>query len=655
MTQIGRNAPCPCGSGKKYKHCCGRAQTGTIPAQLPLNELFLRAQQAQGQGLNRDAAAMYEAILAREPGHADATHYLGMTALQAGNLSRAQELVSKSLELNPNDGFFWMNQGLIHQHQNELERAVEAYRKATKLIPAHPVLWFNLGNVPMQLRWMDEAIDAFKRSIALQPSDWQVWMNLGTSHMLHYRDEQDSRDALACFDKAIKLAPTRGEAYNGKGLALMALDRREEALQAVQEAVRVDPKLANGWFNLARLHLDLLDVDSAVAAYQQAVQISPDTTEFYAALGDTFNMVGKFDKAQEFFAKANALNPNDLNALAQLISNKDTPLLLAQAEASVNAAKDDDEGVATLLFALGHVYDRKGQFDLAFGYFERANRIRSREEVFDRDAHARKIDALISAYSAERIAQLKQWGNPSDQPVLIVGMPRSGTTLTEQIISSHSQVLSGGERAFWFEAARKIEQGSWTLDREGIAEIAQACLADLATLKGAEHSRRVTDKLPDNFQNVGLIHSVFPNARIIHCRRNPVDNCLSNYFVSFTAYHPHAYDLDDLAFYHLEYQRLMAHWRKVIPADRLFEFDYEALVADQEGMSRKLLEFVGLDWEDACLNFDQNENVVRTASIRQVREKMYTRSVERWRNYEPYILPLLKLLPGNDGQEEAGR
>ena len=155
----------------------------------------------------------------------------------------------------------------------------------------------------------------------------------------------------------------------------------------------------------------------------------------------------------------------------------------------------------------------------------------------------------------------------------------------------------------------------------------------------------MTDKMPSNFLRIGLIHSVFPNARIIHCRRNPVDVCLSIYFQNFSGHHPYAYDLDDLAFYHQEYQRLMAHWREVIPQDRLFEFDYENLVAEQEGMSRKLLAFVGLEWEDACLDFHKNERAVKTASIRQVREKIYTRSVERWRNYEPYIRPLLRLLP----------
>jgi tetratricopeptide (TPR) repeat protein len=642
MAHIGRNAPCPCGSGKKYKHCCGNREAQ--PTSLPVLQLFLRAQQAQGEGRVREAAGLYEAILAREPGHADATHYLGMVALQAGDLAKAQALVGKSLQLNPHDGFYWMNQGLLYQHQKDTDKAVEAYQKAVTLMADNPALWFNLGNGLMQLRRLDEAIQAFNRSVALYPGDWQVWMNMGTTHLLRHRDEQDSREALSCFEKMIKLAPGRGEGYNGKGLALFNLDRLPEALQEVKEAVRIDPKLANAWFNLARLHLESLDVDSALAAYQQAIQLSPDTTEFYAAIGDTLSMVGKFDKAQEFFAKANALNPADLGALAQLLSNKDTPMLLAQAEASINAASDETEGVVTLLFILGRIYDKKGQFDQAFAYYERGNRIRKKEGSIDHVVHTQFINQIMAVFSADRIAELKQWGDASDRPVLILGMPRSGTTLTEQIISSHSRVTGGGERPFWTDAWAKVEKGITHLNKEGMAQIAEAYLDDLATIRGAETSLRVTDKLPGNFLHIGLIHSVFPNARIIHCRRNPVDNCLSIYFQSFAGYHPYAYDLEDLAFYHQEYQRLMAHWREVIPQDRLFEFDYENLVADQEAVSRQLLAFVGLEWEDACLDFHKNERAVKTASVRQVREKIYSRSVERWRNYEPYILPLLKLL-----------
>jgi tetratricopeptide (TPR) repeat protein len=643
MALIGRNVSCPCGSGKKYKHCCGKAEDK--PPPLPVPELFLRAQQAQGEGRAWEAGMLYEAILARDPNHADATHYLGMVALQAGDLAKAQTLVAKSLQLNPRDGFYWMNQGLLYQRRKDTEKAVDAYQKAVELMTDNAGLWFNLGNGLMELRRLDEAISAFRRSLTLHAGDWQVWMNQGTTYLLRHRDEADSREALTCFEKMIKLAPGRGEGYNGKGLALFNLDRLAEAVRMVQEAVRVDPKLVNAWFNLARLHLELLDVDSALAAYQQATRLSPDTSEFYGAIGDTLSMVGKFDKAQEFFTKAYALNPGDLGALVQLLDNRPTPELLTKAEESVDTAADDAEGTVAALFTLGRIYDKRDQYDKAFGYYQRGNRIKKKEEVFDRAAHRQTIDQSIETFSADRIAELKRWGNASDRPVLILGMPRSGTTLTEQIVSAHSRVIGGGERMFWAEAWAKIEKAVWLLNKTGMAQIAQAYLDDLATIKGAESSLRVTDKMPGNFLRIGLIHSVFPNARIIHCRRNPVDVCLSIYFQNFAGSHPYAYDLDDLAFYHQEYQRLMAHWRQVIPKDRLFEFDYEEMVADQEGMSRQLLAFIGLEWEDACLDFHTNERAVKTASIRQVREKIYTRSVERWRNYEPYIGPLLKLLP----------
>jgi tetratricopeptide (TPR) repeat protein len=615
------------------------------PAPLSLPELFVRAQQAQGAGRLAEAAAVYQAILTRDPQHADATHYLGMLALQAGELERAQALVAASLALRPRDGFYWMNQGLIHQRCNDTERAVTAYQTAVRYLRDNAELWLSLGNGLMQLRRLDEAIAAFEQSITIADGDWQAWTNRGTCLLLRHRDERDAHDALMCFERTIRLAPTRGEGYNGKGLALLTLERLPEALTSVQRAVQVDPSLANGWYNLARIHLDMQDVEAALDAYDQALAISPDTTEFYAAIGDTLSMLGKFDQAQTFFERASARHPDDFGALAQVLNNEETPERVARAEAAVAAVDDDAPGIEKLLFILGRIYDKRDAFDQAFAYYARGNRIRRQSESFDRAAFSTEIDALIATWSAEKIAALKPLGDASERPVLILGMPRSGTTLTEQIVSSHSRVSGGEERSFWADASARLASGAWRLNKPGMRELAQACLADLASIKGANERLRVTDKMPHNFLRVGLIHSVFPNARIIHCRRNPVDNCLSIFFQSFGGHHPYAYDLDDLAFYHREYQRLMAHWRSTIPADRLFEFDYEDMVADQENMSRRLIDFIGLDWEDACLDFDRNDRLVRTASIRQVREKIYTRSVERWRNYAPHIAPLLSLLP----------
>jgi hypothetical protein len=224
-------------------------------------------------------------------------------------------------------------------------------------------------------------------------------------------------------------------------------------------------------------------------------------------------------------------------------------------------------------------------------------------------------------------------------------MPRSGTTLTEQIIAAHPRVAGGGERGYWGQVRARINAGEIVLDQAGIEGIARDYLADLDTVVGAEAADRVTDKMPHNFLNAGLIHAVFPNARIIHVRRNPVDNCLSIFFQSFNDSHAYSFDLEELAAHYREYQRVMAHWRELIPKDRLFEFNYEDMVADQEGMSRRLIEFCGLEWDDACLSYYENERAVKTASIWQVRQKIYTSSLERWRNYKPYIAPLLMLLP----------
>lgn len=294
------------------------------------------------------------------------------------------------------------------------------------------------------------------------------------------------------------------------------------------------------------------------------------------------------------------------------------------------------------------------EFELAFRYYAHGNQIRKKEcetvssqnLLFWREKFPRAVDEIIEQYSASRLAELRAWGHPSERPILIVGMPRSGTTLTEQIIAAHPRVAGGGEREFWSRTADRLREGKFALNQAGLADIAQSCLNELDKVPGAKTAVRVTDKMPHNFVSLGLIHATFPNARIFHVRRNPVDTCLSIFFQNFNCLHSYSFDMQDLVSHYREYQRLMAHWASVLPADRFFEFDYEDLVADQEGMSRRLIEFCGLEWDDACLNYYENDSAVKTASIWQVRQKIYTSSVERWRNYEPYIAPLLELLPG---------
>lgn len=650
-----RNDPCPCGSGKRYKLCCGAASRAQATQAHNAEAIFRQAHRAHVAGQFDLAIEGYNRALALNPKHAEAVHYLGMLALGAGDVNRALALIEQSIALKPRDADFWSNQALVHEMQKDWPRARAAYEKSLALSPSHAQRELRLASALRQMGETEQAIAHYRRSIRLSPTLWPAHLDLASA--LLKLDPPDLVDAEACFRKVTRLAPDRAEGYNGLGVALIAQDRYDDARQALERAVSLDPSLAVAWYNLARVCLVRDDADRAIEAYEKAVALVPDYEDFYQQTAKALQMKGKFDVAEKFFAKALELNPESTRALANLVEyrkfNSLDDTLLQQAQSLVDNAGDEEPQVLGLCYSLGKILDRLNEFELAFRYYARANKLRKlscgsapgHNSVFIGERFSELVDKTIQQYSTENLAKYRAWGNPSDRPILIVGMPRSGTTLTEQIIATHPQVAGGGERHFWGETGEMLRVGDLTLDETGFASIAQACLEDQKTVIGARDADRVTDKMPHNFVNLGLIHSVFPNARIFHVRRHPVDTCLSIFFQNFNCAHSYSCDLEELVSHHREYQRLMAHWARVLPADRFFEFDYEALVADQEGMSRELIDFCGLEWDEACLRYYEDGRAVKTPSLHQVRQKIYTSSVERWRNYEPHIEALMKLLP----------
>jgi tetratricopeptide (TPR) repeat protein len=298
-----------------------------------------------------------------------------------------------------------------------------------------------------------------------------------------------------------------------------------------------------------------------------------------------------------------------------------------------------------LRFAIGKYLDDVREFDDAFANFRRAHELKKRYgERYDRQRMTRGVDRAIHSYDREWARRPRIDANPSARSVFVVGMPRSGTSLAEQILASHPAIFGAGELPFWNSAA---SNESHPRSGEPSGDIYPRLAADYLRLleKLSSGAQRVVDKMPANFLSLGLIHEALPNARIIHMRRNPIDTCLSIYFQHFKSAHSYADDLDDLVHYYSEYSRLVKHWRDALPEDVILDVPYESLIDDQEGWSRKMLQFVGMPWEPCCLDFHRAERSVMTASNWQVRQKINRSSVERWRNYEKFIGPLLSLPP----------
>lgn len=442
-------------------------------------------------------------------------------------------------------------------------------------------------------------------------------------------------------------ALTDPEADSRLGHLLLALDRRQEAAGRFRAAAAASPDAIARRLDLARAFILEEDDLPAEAQLRGILDDDPGCADASWLLGRILTDRGEFSEAAARYEQALADEPGLVAVYYDLAHDRtftaaDRPLvqrMLAAARTPLAAG----DGVK-LHLALGKAFDDLGDYGAAMRHIAKANRIKATLATLDRERLARHVDALIGLYTPEFLASRRSHGNPSELPVMIVGMPRSGTTLVEQILSSHRDVHGAGELQFW-QQLNPLLNG---LTTEGAitgyqTNAARRCLETLRAL--APDATRVVDKNPFNLFLVGLIHVVFPRATIIHCRRHPIDTCLS---ISSTYFRPQSdfsTSPDDLVFYYQHYRRLMDHWRANLPPGRFIDVDYEALIADPETVSRRLVSALNLDWDDACLRPDLNRRTVKTSSKLQVRQPIHAGSVERWRRYAPWLGALRALAP----------
>ena len=637
---IGRNDPCPCGSGRKYKACCGRA--GANPTASPLR--------APVEGLR--------------PGHISAAGAIagGFSPLQQLIRLRPARFDEARAEAPPDARSGRAQAGRLLQQGRSLLRggkydgAIRALREAQLLNPDDAAIPHELGLCHLRSGRLPDAINALQRALALAPGAGETHYQLGLAHEL----AGNSQQAAGAYRRAIELRPNHAEAHARLGEFLLANGNSAEAAGYFARAAAIAGNTTDGRLSEARRLTALGRADEAEAVLRRAMALDPGNGLLPRALGDVLIQAGRFAEAGEFLDRAIAIDPAQTNvfhsiALAKKFGAAERPLLarmLARLEAPGLAGRYR----MVLHFATGKALDDLEEYAAAMAQFAAANRIRAQiARPFDRAALVRRIDAVIARFTPDFFAGHADVGVADERPLLIVGMPRSGTTLTEQIISSHPRVTGGDELSFWTDRAPALLEGGRDAMTGAAAELAEGYRA---VLRGIDaEAGRVTDKLPFNFLWLGLIHLVFPRARIVHCRRNPIDTCLSIWSRHFTQPWDFASNRGDLVFFYRQYQRLMAHWRAVLPPERLFEVDYEELTAEPGPVTRRMIAFCGLDWDDACLRPQDNRRMVRTASIWQARQPVYRSSVERWRNYAPWIGELAALLeegaPAGTASEEA--
>ena len=540
-----------------------------------------------------------------------------------------------------------------------------------------------LGVANGMLSDFSDAEDSLRKAATIKPEQANIHYNLGKALKAQDKFEQ----AEESLTTACRLEPGNAAFHNDLCNALVILGRHLEALAHIQQATSLNPEIPNYHYNQGNILTYLGLNDQAVTAYRQAVALQPDLRAASIALGDALLGLGQLDDAMSVYKPILQSNPEDPGALVGEAAvmdkrgqfNKAAELLapvlatgnidafatatfagfshhIGREDEAIRLAKQvlEDPQLragerARLCFALGRIQDRNGRFEEAFHYYAESNTLRRSD--FNHDAHREYVDQIINTFSPAFLSRAEPAQNTSEIPVFIVGMPRSGTSLVEQILASHTQVHGAGELELLATAADSIPErtgktGNFSQAMQALTpditnELAEAYLDQLVAHDPT--ARRITDKLPANFMLLGLVDILFPSARVIHCKRNPLDTCLSCYFQDFAGNHPYSNNLVSLGEYYREYERIMAHWRTLLRVP-VYDIQYEDLVTNTGTAVPELVEFCGLEWDDACLDFHKSERTVATASYDQVRRPLYTSSRERWRHYEKYIGELINAL-----------
>ena len=621
------------------------------------------------------AARAYRAILKRDPAQADALHLLGLTAHQSGDQARAIRHIETAVAIKPKEPVFLGNLGLAHHAAGNLDLAEGCFRRALAAVPAYYPARLHLGSVLAAQGRDEDALAEFQALIDITLSDVPAVArpDMASQVLSHAKAAQALRnlgrfeEAVEQYEHAILLAPNDAELLASQASLEQIRGRIDAAVEIYHRALALQPVSPQISLNLGHCYLEQGLFDEALTAFKAAQEpIGGGNYESaVAGIASVHERAGAYDDAWAVLephiadtspAKINPALATTFALIAGHLGREEDALSMAQgclemqfAENAGNTAGTHTAGTGetNLRFALGHLYEGQADYHKAFDQFEIANG--KTKTKFDPGAFRDSVDALITVFDTSNPKIVAQ--NTDERPVFIVGMPRSGTTLVEQILASHNQIHGGGELAYLHQAIDTMPRPASTelLYPEVVDQVSAANLDTVAynyldkLARLAPHAGRITDKMPGNILHLGAIARLFPRAHIIHVRRNPLDTCLSCFTHNFGERLAFTTDLSDLADYYLGYNRLSEHWKGLKNLSML-EVSYEELVGSVETGSRRMIDFLGLEWDPACLNFHSNKRAVSTASYAQVRQPIYQGAIGKWQDYRRALEPLIAKL-----------
>lgn len=640
----------------RQRHVEAEALARSLTHRFPAHAL---AWQALGAALKAQLrwpealAAQQQAVMlaADDP----AAHFnLGNSCLALGRHAEASESYLRALAIAPAHAEALVNLGHARAAQGRLAEAVDRYRGALAIRPDFVDAHAGLAHALLAGGEPDAAEAHFLRALETRPGDARAHNGLGVVR----RSQGRMTEAESCYRRALALTPDAAGVHNNLGNALRDQGRVDQAESSYRRALELDDGMAEAHFNLGNILREQALQADAECCYRRALAIDPQYLMALNNLGICLKKQGRLEEASQCFESAIAIKPDFLQSHCNLAPFRtyaaDDPHLRMFEQQQGQLPELPLAGRISYWFALGKMREDAGRHDDAFAAYAEGNRLQRERYPHDEAGETAFTQRLQSVFNTNFMGRRRRADPGARVPIFIVGMPRSGTSLIEQILSSCPGVYGAGEMTDLDDVLQSLPG----LDGDGrahypeaVALLSEDALRQLGETyiervwQLAPDARRITDKLPANFQHVGLIHLILPQAKIIHAMRDPMDSCFSCYARLFEGGNlDFSYDLGSVGRYYGRYIRLMQHWRRVLPIGTLLDVHYEDMVASTEIQARRLLDYLELPWDDRCLDFHRNRRVVRTASLAQVRKPIYRSSVARWQNFEAHLGPLLDAL-----------
>ena len=599
-------------------------------------------------GKNAQAIAHYQQALVLNPDYADALDNLGVALATQGRTAEAVVHYERALAVRPDHANAHNNLGLALAAQGRIAEAMACYQRALGIQPDHANAHTNMGLTLAAQGRIEHAIVFLKRAVVLNPRNAVTHNNLGVALASQGR----TADAITQYQRSLALNPNYAGAHNNLGVALAAQGRTAEAITHYQRALAIRPDHASTHSNLGIALADQGLIADAIAHLERALLLDPNHADAHNNLGRVLRNEGRFDEAIAHYDRAIAIRPDYgeayLNRALVKSFHRGDPYLTVLEELTTKGKLPASKAVY-IHFALAKALEDTKDYSRALEHLHKGNALKRSQIHYDEAAALAQFEQIAKVFDGRLLDHFRSAGDPSPVPVFVLGMPRSGSTLIEQILSSHPQIHGAGELTAFETAARNVFSTGDRMaaypdcvslvDNATLRRIGQFYLERLPAL--VDGKIRLIDKFPGNFFHIGLIRLVLPNAKIIHTMRHPADTCVSCYSKLFTSGNYYTYDLAELGRFFRGYSKLMSHWRSVLPLGSMLEVSYEDVVSDLEGQARRLIDYCGLPWDDRCLNFHKTARTVRTASAVQVRQPLFRSSLERWRKYQSGIAPLL--------------